>query len=343
MPGAGLLSWWASIFGSAEDPAEAARLVAEAKAALDERAPSDAAEPDDEDGERGPPERVVRAAALLDRAIKACPSSVDAVLLRAEVAIDFEWDPAAGLALLAKHRRTLAALQGEDAAWALELEADAFADQGELEKALAIHEKALQAFPDDPWHRAGRGRCLFELARFDAARADLETAVELLPDDPAAKWWLACLRERQRRLPDADRLFAEAEELDPDRYPAPVRLPRKEFDRAVKDALDGLPDEVRAALEDVAVETVDLPPDDVVREHAYDTMGLFSGPSVAAEVEHGGEPAGQQPTITLYRRNIEKNAGDAEGVAEQVRITVLHEFGHRLGFDEEGVDRLGLG
>lgn len=314
--------------------------MAEAKAALEER-PDPGGEAEDDDDAL--PERVVRAAGLLDRAIEACPSSADAILLRAEVAIDFEWDPAAGLALLARHRKALAGLQGEDAAWALELEADAFADQGELAKALAIHEKALEAYPEDPWHRAGRGRCLFELARFDEARPDLERAAERLPDDPSAKWWLACLRERQRRLPDADRLFAEAEALDPDRYSAPVRLPRKEFDRAVREALDSLPDEVRDALEDVAVETVDLPPDDVVREHAYDTMGLFSGPSVAAEVEHRGEPAGEQPTITLYRRNIEKNADDAEGVAEQVRITVLHEFGHRLGFDEDGVDRLGLG
>lgn len=337
------MSWWWP-FSRAEDPAEAARLVAEARAVLDAPPPGDEAPAgEEEDEEEGPPEYAARAAALLDRALRAAPSCVEAILLRVEVAIDDEGDPDLGLALLARHRRALAGLPPAQAALALELEANAFADQGELERALAIHEKLLATQPDDPGHIAGRGRCLFELARFDEARPDLERAVELLPDDASARWWLACLRERQRRMPDADRLFREAEELDPHLFPAPVRLPRKEYDRAVRDALDSLPDEVRHALDDVVVKTEDLPPDDVVREHSHDTMGLFSGPSVAAEVEHRADPAGQQPTITLYRRNIEKNARDAEGVAEQVRITVLHEFGHRLGFDEEGVDRLGLG
>ena len=32
---------------------------------------------------------------------------------------------------------------------------------------------------------------------------------------------------------------------------------------------------------------------------------------------------------------------EREAVAEQVRITVLHELGHHLGFDEDRLDELG--
>jgi predicted Zn-dependent protease with MMP-like domain len=47
--------------------------------------------------------------------------------------------------------------------------------------------------------------------------------------------------------------------------------------------------------------------------------------------------------IHLFQRNLERIARDEEELVEEIRITLFHEIGHRLGFDEEGVDALGLG
>lgn len=47
--------------------------------------------------------------------------------------------------------------------------------------------------------------------------------------------------------------------------------------------------------------------------------------------------------IRLYQRNIERSGATRDEVFEQLRITLLHEIGHHLGLDEDDLDRLGLG
>lgn len=71
---------------------------------------------------------------------------------------------------------------------------------------------------------------------------------------------------------------------------------------------------------------------------ANDTLGLFSGESMADEIgSHGGRPT----EITLFMENIWDYAGhDAATYREEVRRTYLHELGHYLGLDEDAlVDR----
>ena len=47
-------------------------------------------------------------------------------------------------------------------------------------------------------------------------------------------------------------------------------------------------------------------------------------------------------TIHLFKRNLERIAGDLDELAEEVRITVLHETAHYFGLDDEDLERLGL-
>jgi len=45
--------------------------------------------------------------------------------------------------------------------------------------------------------------------------------------------------------------------------------------------------------------------------------------------------------VTVFRRPLEAAFPDPEELAEQIRITVLHEVGHHFGLDEERLDELG--
>lgn len=72
---------------------------------------------------------------------------------------------------------------------------------------------------------------------------------------------------------------------------------------------------------------------------AEDTLGLFVGPA-------WGENDGSDPTppvILLYLDNLEDYAeGDPDRFQEEVRLTYLHELGHYLGLEEDGLTERGL-
>ena len=98
------------------------------------------------------------------------------------------------------------------------------------------------------------------------------------------------------------------------------------FDEHVRRALDALPPELAARLENVAVVVDDENPDDP------DLFGLF--------VEEPYMPA----KVSIYRLPLEDEFGDdPEELEREIRITVLHELAHYFGLDEDRLDELGYG
>lgn len=107
-----------------------------------------------------------------------------------------------------------------------------------------------------------------------------------------------------------------------------IPSPPDPFEHLVRAALDELPAQFVATLESVPV----VISDDGERFGAY---GLYHGASIA----HPGVPA----QIFIFRDTLWRDFGhDPQRLAEQVRRVVRHELGHHLGFDEPGVQRLGL-
>lgn len=96
------------------------------------------------------------------------------------------------------------------------------------------------------------------------------------------------------------------------------------FEEHVRLALDSLPPEIAARLENVAVVVEDENPDEP------DLLGLF-------EVDEF-MPA----RIAIYRRPLEEEFGDDPArLRDEIRITVLHELAHYFGIDEDRLDELG--
>ena len=104
------------------------------------------------------------------------------------------------------------------------------------------------------------------------------------------------------------------------------------FDDHVKAALDLLPPDIAAALDNVAVVVEDEHPDDP------DLYGLYEG----IPLPERGDMAGALPDrITIFRLPLEEEFVDPDELEREIRITVLHELGHYFGLDEDRLAELG--
>ena len=69
-------------------------------------------------------------------------------------------------------------------------------------------------------------------------------------------------------------------------------------------------------------------------------LGLFSGTPFPETSAVGGGP--ELTTIHLFWRNLEQASDSAEHLAEEIRITVLHETAHFFGLDDDDLAERGL-
>ncbi|MFN2389505.1 MAG: metallopeptidase family protein [Actinomycetota bacterium] len=113
------------------------------------------------------------------------------------------------------------------------------------------------------------------------------------------------------------------------------------FEDLVAEALDSLPEEIAAAMQNVEVVVEDDPPREmlVTLEPGTSLLGLYHGVPLT---ERGVSYDGMLPDkISIYRRPILRSARTAEKIKEQVRRTVIHEIAHHFGIDDDRLDELG--
>ncbi len=114
------------------------------------------------------------------------------------------------------------------------------------------------------------------------------------------------------------------------------------FDRAVQEALDSIPDEFRPYLENVIVEVRDRPDAKLMREYDVpdDILGLYVG----VPLEEKGPDRAPLPLpdrVLIFRDNLCEMCDSRAELVDEIRITVLHEIGHHFGLDEDRLADLG--
>ena len=112
-----------------------------------------------------------------------------------------------------------------------------------------------------------------------------------------------------------------------------MQLSAEEFELLVAEALDEIPAELAALIDNCVILVEDYPPPDMP-----DTLGLYSGIPLT---ERGQFYTGLPDRIQIFRYPILAICTTSEQVIEEIRITVVHEIAHHFGMDDKRLHELG--
>lgn len=115
-----------------------------------------------------------------------------------------------------------------------------------------------------------------------------------------------------------------------------VEMTPEEFEDAVNDGLDAIPEELLALVDNVVVLIEDEP------EGGEDLLGLYDGVALTDRGADWGM-VDLPDRIFIYRGPTLRHCEDADHVREEVAITVVHEIAHHFGIDDERLHALGWG
>ncbi len=109
-------------------------------------------------------------------------------------------------------------------------------------------------------------------------------------------------------------------------------------EQVAEETLGDLPPEIAREVEQVSVFIENSPDaDDLEQGVGADWLGIFEGS------DHLFMDLPAPPRIRIWVNNLWTFAGGRVSCfRREVRVTLLHEIGHFLGLDEDGVARLGL-
>jgi predicted Zn-dependent protease with MMP-like domain len=227
----------------------------------------------------------------------------------------------------------------------IELEASLARELDDPEAALEAYRRWSDADPDDPEPWLGSAEVYLEYEEAaEAARLlrELLAGPALDPLDEAdARHLLGVACEEKGDTKGMVKEWLATLRLDEANDGPEPRLSREEFERLAAEALDELPTEILARLGNVPVFVEDRPSESLVLEGLDPrTLGLFHGIAMPDQSVLG--PGPDIGVIHLFQRNLERESPDDDDLAEQIRITVLHETAHYFGAGEQDMHRFGL-
>jgi predicted Zn-dependent protease with MMP-like domain len=119
-------------------------------------------------------------------------------------------------------------------------------------------------------------------------------------------------------------------------------MTRERFQQLVQEALDEIPRRFRAEMKNVAVIVEDAPPAQILQEMEIEPpdslLGLYQGTPLPERSWSYGNALPDR--ISIYQQPIEDSCADDDEIRECVAETVIHEFGHYFGMDEDQIEEI---
>lgn len=125
-----------------------------------------------------------------------------------------------------------------------------------------------------------------------------------------------------------------------------ISISPAEFEEAVDDALDSLPDEVARAIAESNVvilvqEEPDPQADGAGLPGGTELLGVYHG--IPLDQRSVFDGFAEPDRILVFRGPLQRLATSREHLVKEIRVTVLHELGHLFGIEESRLHELGWG
>lgn len=121
-----------------------------------------------------------------------------------------------------------------------------------------------------------------------------------------------------------------------------MEMPEEEFEAAVDDAIDRIPEDLANAMSNVAIFIEDNYEPGPGEDPDTVLLGIYEGTPLTER--DGWWEAGSLPDrIVIFREAILEMCESREEVIEEVLVTVVHEVAHHFGIDDARLHELGWG
>jgi len=189
----------------------------------------------------------------------------------------------------------------------------------------------------------------YAIARYFFSRWNLDEAKRALERCTSTRS-IAALAEDLRgllamfdgRAEDARRHYEEAARIDPEGCPLPATMTDEEASALLEEVVSSMPEDVREALRNVQIEMAPLPDprSDASPDLHPEILGLYQGVPIPDRSVFDAALAPDR--VRIFKHNLERFTADHESLVRELRITLLHEVGHHLGWDEDDLAERGL-
>ena len=123
-------------------------------------------------------------------------------------------------------------------------------------------------------------------------------------------------------------------------------MTREEFEKALEDAYELLPEKFRSAIDNVGIIVEDYPDEETIHKMKLrsrnELLGLYQGIPLPAR----GTWYGMQPVVPdrifIYQKNIERYSRTERQIQEQIAEVLVHEIGHYFGMTEKEIRAAGF-
>jgi predicted Zn-dependent protease with MMP-like domain/predicted Zn-dependent protease len=229
-------------------------------------------------------------------------------------------------------------------------------EEADLIEAIYIKAQALVARGEPAAARDALGELASSVIDDGDLALDL-AELALSAEDPAgARRWIELAQTHEELAADALHTLGRVHELTGDRAamaaawqevrrldlaagPGPLEISEDDVEQIALQTLAELPPQIREKLERVPILIDDMPSEALVADGVDPRLlGLFQGTPMPDD----GALAPTVTNILLFRGNLSRACADADHLAEEIRITVLHETAHYFGLDEADLEALGL-